>query len=201
MRKKLVILGAGGHGRVCAEIASLTGYEEIVFLDDGEPQYVAVAGKISDLNRYIDDHDVFVAVGRNSLRRAIFESAGAAGADFATLIHPSAVVSPSASIGRGTVVVAGAVINCFAQVGDGVIINTCASVDHDCRIGDFAHVAVGARVAGIADIGEDVFLGAGSTVIQCRTVCPGCVIGAGAAVVCDITESGTYVGVPAKKIK
>ena len=201
MRKKLVILGAGGHGRVCAEIASMTGYEEIIFLDDGAPSDAIVSGKISELEKYVADHDVFVAVGNNGVRRALFGRAEAAGADLATLIHPSAVVSPSAVIGRGTVIVAGAVVNCGAKIGDGVIVNTCASVDHDCIIGDFTHIAVGAHVAGISNIGEGCFFGAGSAVIQCVTVCAECVIGAGAAVVGDITERGTYVGVPARRIR
>lgn len=201
MRKKLVILGAGGHGRVCAEIASMTGYEEILFLDDGAPSDVSVSGKIEELEKYVPGFDVFVGVGNNGVRRALFERAAAAGADFATLIHPSAVVSPAASVGRGTVIVAGAVVNCGAVIGDGVIVNTCASVDHDCKIGDFTHIAVGAHIAGQADVGEGCFFGAGSAVIQCVTVCAECVIGAGAAVVGDITERGTYVGVPARRIK
>ena len=201
MRDKLVILGAGGHGRICAEIASMNGYEEIVFLDDAEPSGAAVAGRVSDLEKYVSDHDVFVAIGNNAVRGALFRSAGAAGAEFATLIHPSAVISPSAAIGEGTVIVAGAVVNCGAEIGKGVIVNTCASVDHDCRIGDFTHVSVGARVAGMSCVGEGVFIGAGAVVINNVTVCEDCVIGAGAAVVRDVTESGTYVGVPAKRIK
>ena len=201
MRKKLVILGAGGHGRICAEIAAAAGYEEIKFLDDAEPAGVPVAGRISDLEKYVSDHDVFVGIGNNAVRSALFKTAKAAGAKVATLIHPSAVISPSAVIGEGTVVVAGAVVNCGAVIGEGVIVNTCASVDHDCTIGDFSHVSVGARAAGTSSIGEGVFLGAGAVVINNVSVCEDCVIGAGAAVVRDITESGTYVGVPARRIK
>ena len=201
MNKRIVILGAGGHGRVCAEIAKLSGYEETVFLDDAEPCGVSVAGRISDLDKYIADSDFFVAIGNNATRREIFDKVKAAGATIATLIHPSAVVSPSATVGEGTVVVAGAVINCSAQIGRCVIINTCASVDHDSVIGDYSHIAVGARVSGVASIGEEVFLGAAAAVIHCTSVCSGCVVGAGTAVIRDITERGTYVGVPAKKVK
>ena len=157
--------------------------------------------QIEELEKYVPGFDVFVGVGNNGVRRALFERAAAAGADFATLIHPSATVSPGAAVGRGTVIVAGAVVNCGAVIGDGVIVNTCASVDHDCKIGDFTPIAVGAHIAGQADVGEGCFFGAGSAVIQCVTVCAECVIGAGAAVVGDITERGTYVGVPARRIK
>ncbi len=201
MNKKLAVVGAGGHGRVCAEIAKTNGYEEIIFIDDADLPEVKVSGRVSDLAYWTREYDVIIAVGNNNTRKVLLDYAEGLGANIATLIHPSAVVSPSASIGRGSVICPGAVVMTGAVLGEGVIVNTCASVDHDCRIGDIVHVAVGARVAGTVTVGDGVFIGAGAAIVNNVSVCAGCRIGAGAAVVSDIKESGTYVGVPAKKIK
>lgn len=92
-------------------------------------------------------------------------------------------------------------MNPGAVIGKGCIINTCASVDHDCRVEDFVHVSVGAHVAGTVRIGERTWVGAGATVSNNVRICDDCMIGAGAVVVKDIMERGTYVGVPAERIK
>ena len=96
---------------------------------------------------------------------------------------------------------AGVVINPGAQIGKGCIINTSSSVDHDCQIEDYVHISVGAHLSGTIEVGERTWIGAGATVSNNVNICGGCTIGAGAVVVKDITESGTYVGVPAKKIR
>ena len=123
------------------------------------------------------------------------------GANVVSIIHPSAIIGSNVAIGIGTFVAPGAVINTGSTVGKGVIINTCSSVDHDCVIDDFCHISVGARIAGTVEIGHGTFLCAGATVINNHSICSGCVIGAGAVVIKDITESGTYVGVPAVRVK
>ena len=201
MKKKIAVVGAGGHGRVCAEIAKANGYEEVIFIDDADIPGVTVSGRVCDLGCRTREYDVFVAVGNNKTRKALLDYAEGLGANIATLIHPSAVVSPSASIGRGSVICPGAVVMTGAVLGEGVIVNTGASVDHDSKIGDTVHIAVGARVAGTVTVGDGVFIGAGAVVVNNLSVCADCTIGAGAAVVRDVKESGTYVGVPAKKIK
>ena len=201
MKRSLVIIGAGGHGRVCAEIAELNGYQKILFLDDGVVENVELAGKTEDFRKFLPDCDFFVAIGNNELRRSflcrIMEQQG----KIATLIHPNSTVSARASVGIGSAVMAGAVINTDAVIGKGAIINTCSSVDHDCRIGDFAHVAVGAHLAGTVSLGNMSFIGAGVVVINNVSICENCMIGAGATIISDIKEKGTYVGVPARKIK
>ena len=117
-----------------------------------------------------------------------------------SLIHPSAVIGSHVEIGLGTVVMAGAVINYGSRIGKGCIVNTCASVDHDCVIGDYVHVAVGSHVCGIVSIGSGTWLGAGSTVSNNLNICDNCMVGAGAVVIRDISEAGTYIGVPAQKL-
>ena len=196
MKNKLVIIGAGGQGRVCADIARLMGYGQILFLDDGAP---TAEGKVSDYPRYLPDADFFVAIGNGAVRRKIQMMLEENGANIATLIHPNATVAQDVKIGQGTVVMAGAVINPGATVGSGNIINTCASVDHDCRVGDYLHIAVGARICGTVTLEDDSWIGAGAVIIQNLSVCAGCMIGAGAVVVKSITEKGTYMGVPARK--
>lgn len=194
--KKIIIIGAGGHGRVVSETAKLNGYKEIDFLDDADKQ--TAVGKVSDFIKYIDEADFIVAIGSNAVRMKIQSDLKKSGANIVSLIHPNAIVSESVSIGKGTVVMAGAVINAGAVIGDGTIINTCASVDHDCKIGDFSHISVGARICGMVGIGDCTWIGAGATVINNINICNGSTVGAGAVVVKDINEIGTYVGVPAK---
>lgn len=199
MKNKIVIIGAGGQGRVCADIARLMGYAEILFLDDGDAP-IAV-GKINDYPQYLQDADFFVAIGNGAVRKKMQTMLEENGAQLATLIHPNATIAADVSVGKGTVVMAGAVINPGAVVGCGNIINTCASVDHDCRVGNFIHIAVGARICGTVRLEDDSWIGAGAVIIQGLSVCAGCMIGAGAVVVKSITEKGTYLGVPARKVK
>ena len=111
-----------------------------------------------------------------------------------------AVVAEDVVIGVGTVVMAGAVINPGTHIGKGCIINTCSSVDHDCIVDDFVHVAVGSHLCGTVNVGAGTWIGAGVTVSNNVFICPDCMIGAGAVIVNDIWESGTYVGVPAKRV-
>jgi sugar O-acyltransferase (sialic acid O-acetyltransferase NeuD family) len=199
--KQLVIIGASGHGKVVADIARKNGYEEICFLDDNESLTECggypVVGKSSELNRF--DCDIFVAIGNAKIRERILEEL--ADKSVPTLIHPNAVIGENVSIGLGTVVVAGAIINPGATIGKGCIINTGASVDHDCVINDFVHVSVGAHVAGTVEVGKGTWIGAGAVVKNNLNICSGCMIGAGAVVIRDISESSTYVGIPARKIK
>lgn len=193
---RLVIIGAGGHGRVVRDIALRNGYGEVIFLDDAQQCSVPTAGKTEDHVNWIGTSDFFVAIGNNAVREKLIGQLRSNGAELAVLVHPAAVLDPSVRIGPGTVVMAGAVINTDAQIGSGVIVNTCSSVDHDCVIGNFCHIAVGAHLCGTVEVGPRVFVGAGATVINNVTVCKNCTIGAGAVIVRDIEREGTYIGVP-----
>ena len=199
--KKLIIIGAGGHGRVCAEAASLSGYSEIAFLDDKKVDGLPVVGTLNDIEKYICECCFFVAIGDNFTRKRIMLSIKEMGGELTSIIHPFSSVSKSAEIGEGTVIMAGAVVQASAKVGDGVIINTCSAVDHDCVVGNWTHVAVGARLAGSVKVGESVFLGASCAVSNNLSITDNCIVGAGTAVICNINDSGTYVGVPARRIK
>lgn len=197
--RKLAIIGASGHGRVVADIAVKNGYHDIVFLDDDENIHECggypVVGKSSVAQ--IIEADVIVGIGVASVRKRIQESISEE--KLITLIHPDAVVARDVVIGAGTVVMAGAVINPGARIGKGCIINTCSSVDHDCEVDDYVHIAVGSHLCGTVTVGEGTWIGAGATVSNNVSICPDCMIGAGAVVVNNIQESGTYIGVPARR--
>lgn len=197
--KRLIIIGAGGHGRVVSDIAKRCGYDEISFLDDAGSN--GAIGRVSDHPLYKDSADFIVAVGNNKVREQLQAELVSNGCDLATLVHPNAVCGENVRIGKGTVVMPGAVINTGAVIGTGVIVNTCCSVDHDCVINDFCHISVGAHVAGTVKIGFRTMIGAGATVINNIDICDDCVIGAGAVVVKNISLSGKYVGVPARYVE
>lgn len=198
---KLIIIGASGHGRVVADIAKKCGYDEIVFLDNNPNLSTCAGYPVLGTDAMVSqlEGDLFIAVGNGQIRKKLMERE--AGRCFPVLIHPNAVVADDVVIGCGSVVMAGAVINPGVQIGNGAIINTCASVDHDCKLEDFVHASVGAHVAGTVTIGENTWIGAGATVSNNVNICGGCMIGAGAVVIKDIDESGTYVGVPARRSK
>ncbi len=202
--KDLVIIGAGGHGRVIADIAQKLGiYETISFLDDGNAKEIMglpIVGKTSDVEKYVNTADIFVAIGNSKVRGDFIERLLAMGANIPTLIHPSAAIGACVEIDVGTAIMAGAVINPCSRLGKGVILNTCSSIDHDCTIGDYAHISVGAHLAGTVIIGAHTWVGIGAVVKNGIDICGNCTIGAGAVVVKDITEEGTYIGVPARKI-
>ena len=197
MVKRLVILGASGHGKVIADIAIRNGYEDIVFLDDNETikecAGFPVVGKTNEAAQLPGDK--IVAIGNSTVRKHIQENLS----DVVTLIHPNAIVSRRVRIGRGSVVMAGAVVNSDVVIGDGCIINTSASVDHDCRIGNYDHISVGAHVAGTCFIGDRTWIGAGATISNNINICNDCFVGAGAVVVKNIEKPGKYIGVPAKR--
>ena len=204
--KKLIMIGAFGHGKVCAEIAKLSRvYSEIVFLDDSplvkRCGTYGVVGTSSDFYKYLNDEtEFFVSIGNHEHRQRIQEKIEDAGGTLAILIHPNAIISDDVCIGTGTVIMPGVVINPGANIGKGVIINTSSSVDHDCIVGDWSHVSVGTHICGTVEIGKMCWIGAGVTVSNNIKICDEVILGAGAVVVKDIEKNGTYVGVPAKVI-
>ena len=197
--KKIVIIGASGHGKVVADIARLNGYEEILFLDDNKEiekcgEYNVVG--TTDIFEQFDSEFV-VGIGDSGIRKKLMNRLEKSNKRIVTLIHPNAVIAEDVIIGNGSVVMAGAVINPGTRIGIGAIINTCSSVDHDCIIGNYVHVAVGAHICGSVMIGDNTWMGAGSLAINNIHICENCMIGAGAVIIKNLDESGMYIGVPA----
>lgn len=205
MKNKLIIIGASGHGKVVADIAiKMNKWQSIAFLDDDDSINTSmgldVIGKSADAFTYKDEADFFVAIGSNTTRENIQEKLIEQGLNVVSLIHPTAIIGTDIEIGIGSVVMAGVVINSSSRIGKGCIINTSSSVDHDNVIEDYVHISPGVRTAGSVRIGKESWLGIGSIVSNNVNICSGCKLGAGAVVVKDITEPGTYVGVPVRRV-
>lgn len=201
--ERLIIIGASGHGKVCADIAWLIGYRNIAFLDDNRNIHFCgeyeVIDTVSMFSKYIDNADFFVAIGNSQVRQKIMEEIETVHGKIITLLHPYAVIAKDTSIGKGTAVMAGAVINSGANIGKGCIVNTGSSVDHDCVVGHYSHISVGSHLAGTVEVKEHVWVGIGAVVSNNLKIYDHVVIGAGAVVVKDIEEAGLYIGIPAKK--
>ena len=206
----VVIIGAGGHGKVVADILRAAGGANPVGFVDADPalrgQSVAglpVLGPANLLARLWQQNvrHAVVAIGDNRTRRRYGDVLRDHGFEPLSAVHPSAVVSASAALGRGVVVAANATVCTEARVGDFAIVNTAAVVDHECRVGAGVHVAPGARLAGRVRVRDEAFVGIGAIVIQCLTIGRGATVGAGAVVTRDVPDLATVVGVPARVIK
>ena len=202
MNNRLIIVGAGGHGRVIADNALKNGYSRIEFVDDnmtGECMGINIIGTSEDLEKDNDGKtDFIIGIGDNDFRKMTAEQYNV---NWVSLIHPSAQVASSASVGVGTVVMANAVINACAVVGQHCIVNTGAIVEHDNIVGDYVHLSPNSALGGAVEIGTLTHIGIGATVSNNISICDNCTIGAGAVVVSDIETVGTYIGVPARMIE
>lgn len=201
MNNRLIIIGAGGHGKVIADNAVKNGYAEICFVDDhatGSCMGFPIIGTGVDIPALNDGKtDFIIGVGSNETRKRIAE---AHDVNWVTLIHPSAQIAMNVSIGKGTVVMANAVINACAAVGEHCIINTGAIVEHDNMIGDYAHISPNVALGGTVRVGDLTHVGIGAVVRNNIRICDMCTIGAGAVVVKNIDRCGTYIGVPIKEM-
>ena len=205
MKDRLLIIGASGHGKVAADIAiRMNKWQSIAFLDDNELLKVSlelkVIGKAEDAFRFVEDNDIFVAIGNNATREKVQKKLEGKGAGIPILVHPNAVIGSEVELGIGTVVMAGVVINSSTKIGRGCIINTGSTLDHDNMIQDYVHISPGAHLAGTVNIGKSSWIGIGSTVSNNVSITSDCIVGAGAVIVRDIYEPGTYVGIPARRI-
>ncbi len=196
-----VLIGAGGHAD-----SLITAIGRDVFAGYVAPQASACGlpwlGDDDEFLATNNDCQVHIAVvarrdGNMKLRRRIIDMY--AGHRHTTLIAPSAIVAERSSLGDGCAVMCGAIIN-GAQLGGDCVVNTGAVIEHACRLGDNVFVGPNATLCGGVTVGRDTFIGAGATIVNGVSVCGGAIIGAGAVVVRDVTEPGTYAGVPAKRI-
>lgn len=204
--KKLLIWGAGDQGIVTLDCAlAMKIYSKIDFLDFKEkghreiPNYLIYREKEEILSKILQSYDeVIVATGDNGLREMKVSVLASMEISLATIIHPTAIISPFAKVSKGCTVLANAVINTNAFVGIGCIVNTAAVVEHDCIIEDFVNISPKASMAGHTRIGRKSFLGIGSTIIDDIEVGKEAIVGAGAVVIRNVPEHAVVVGVPAK---
>ena len=166
MKRSLLIIGAGGHGKVVAEVARDCGYEEIAFLDDNSNEAI---GKISEMQKFTSLYkEAFVAIGNNKVRGEILAQLKIAGYEIPILIHPSAYISRTAKIQSGTVVEPKAIVNTKADIGEGGIISVGAIVDHDTKLEEYVHINAGAVVKADTSVPEYQRVDAGMVWSQVR---------------------------------
>ena len=205
MAERLVIVGAGGHGRVCADVARAAGFEVAGFCDQAKARGETVgdaailASSIEELSDKADAADtaLFIALGDNARRMSLIGEVRERGFGLATLVHPSAVLSPSVTVGAGSVIVAGAIVNANAKIGEGCIVNTASSLDHDNQLAPGVQICPGVHAAGNVRFGELAFVGMGAAIVPNIAIGARAVVAAGAVVTRDVDADQMVAGVPA----
>ena len=208
MSVPVIVIGAGGHGRVVADALRAAGRELLGFTDaDSTRQGTRLDGLLvlggDEVLATHNVENVVLANGVGSIgvptrRRAVHEALAADGWRFTTVLHPRATVSPHALLEEGAQVMAGAVVQPGAVIGVGSIVNTGALVDHDCVLGAHCHVAPGATLSGQVHLGAECHVGTGAVIVQGVRLGARTLVGAGAVVVSDYPGEVTLMGVPAR---
>lgn len=193
---KVYLYGASGHAKVIMDILRANQKEVAGVVDDNV--------ELQELNGFLVVHNArglspfIISIGNCKIRKMIAEKLQC---EFAIAIHPSAIISPSAEIDNGSVVMQGAIVQAEAKIGKHCIINTKASIGHECVIDDYCHIAPGSTVTGNVHIGEGTWIGAGTTIIQGVHIGKNCFIGAGSVIVKDIPDNSKAYGVPCRIIE
>lgn len=201
MKERLILQGCGGHARSILDIIHRSQIDsEIILVDEhaGENEYIMGHPVVKDY-MFEGGESVFPAIGDNCQRESMMKSF--MDQEYITIISLDAYIAQDVNLGTGTLIAHRVHLGPEVNIGIGCIINTGSIVEHETKIGDFVHAAPGTTICGRCHIGSRVMLGAGSTVIDKITICSDVVIGAGSVVIHDITQPGTYVGVPAHRIK
>jgi acetyltransferase EpsM len=206
MKEKILIFGAGGHGKVILDILIESGKEVLGFLDENQTKWKEKINGFEVLGGWDylagkSSLKIALGIGNNQIREKIYRMAKGKGIAIISAIHPRSVLSSHVVLGEGVVVMPGAVINAGSILEDGVVVNTGASVDHDCYLARFCQVWPGAHLAGTVRVGEFSYVGTGVSVIQNINIGKNVMVGAGAAVIANIPDNVTVVGVPARIIK
>lgn len=205
MSKNVIIIGAGGHAKVIADIVKKSDDKLIGFLDDNEEvqdkvvfDNKKVIGKIPDCMNY-KNAEFIIGIGNNKVRKIISDKYS--NLKWYTAIHPNAVIANEVIINEGSAIMAGVVINPGTTVGKHCIINTSTSIDHDNIIEDYVHISPGSHLAGTVAVKEGTWICSGVTVINDIIINKNNIVGAGSVVIKNIEEeNNTYIGIPARKI-
>lgn len=209
MKKRVGFLGAGSHADAILPMLDTSIYQFQGFFDDKDilsHDGYPILGKIEDVLLFLEQgllDAVFVTIGDNQKRREIFDMVMASYPNaLMNIISKTAVLLPSSSIdGQGIFIGHGAFIGSKVRILDNTVVNTGAIIEHHSVIGRHCNIAPNATINGLVKLDDEVYVGSSATIIQLRKICGQTILGAGAVVVRDIEESGTYVGVPARKIR
>ena len=203
MTEEIVVYGAGGHGKAVAEILAaskriVTGFiEDDLALTDSK----IIGFPLCVVDEWLSSHSgasVALGIGDNRARERAGQLILRHSHKLISAVHPAAIVSRSARLGAGVVVIAGAVLNAECELEEGVIVNSGAIVEHDVRIGRYAHLSPGSAVGGAAQIGALSHIGMGAMILPSKRIGENCIIGAGAVVVEDTPDNQVAYGVPAR---
>lgn len=192
--KNIYIYGASGHGLVVADIAKASGYENIIFVDDGENEYLTF-DEIKE-NKQIP---ITIGIG-NNIRAKLFKKVKNNGFEIVTLIHSSSIISSSVIIGKGTIIMPNVVVNAKAIIENGVILNSSCVLEHECIIDDFVHITPNEALAGDVKVGKFTYIGIESSVIQFLEIGKNMIVGGGSMVIRNIDDNQKVVGIPVQLI-
>jgi sugar O-acyltransferase (sialic acid O-acetyltransferase NeuD family) len=196
----LVIYGASGHGKVVVDVVQRQKkYTTVGFCDDNKNKLDLAGNAVPIISSTELDVNVnlFIAIGDNRIRKILYKKYLDLGFKFVTILDPSAIISDSAQIKSGSVVMPGVIINSDTFVSENSIINTRTSIDHDCYIGSHCHIAPGVTICGACKIGDNTFIGAGATIVPNIKIGANVIVGAGSVVLKDVKDNQLIYGVPA----
>jgi sugar O-acyltransferase (sialic acid O-acetyltransferase NeuD family) len=201
---RIAIIGAGGHGKVVLDAVLSSGEQIVAGIVDDDTELTGaslfdfpIVGSVEDL----DDVDGYiVAIGDNRIRKEKYEYYLHAGYEPATVIHPTAIISPRASVGRGVAVLANVVVNPDAVIGDNTVLYTSCNIDHECNISHHSYVSPGCNICGRVNIKTGAMIGAGAVILPGLSIGEWAIVGAGAVVTTKVPDNVTVVGVPARVV-
>ncbi|AOV08503.1 acetyltransferase [Sporosarcina ureilytica] len=208
MNKPVIIIGNGGHASVLAEILIAQEREIIGYTDLKKKQdlsHLNYLGTDDVITESYSPEDIELVLGlgtvkADAIRKNLFEYFKSKGFKFTSVVHPTAILSPSVRFGQGAQIMAGSILQSNSSIGDNSIVNTGAIIDHDCQIGKHVHIAPGATLSGGVQIGDCCHIGTGSSIIQGIIIGKETTIGAGATVVKNFGIGKTAYGIPAKEV-
>lgn len=206
--QRVLLMGAGGHARVCLEALRDDPTHEVVGAVSRDGKGIEGLGiDVLDTDEHLQIATEragattgFVAIGDNRARAELARRWLELGLPFTSAVSRHAIVSSTATIEVGVALLPGSVVNAATTIGTGTIVNTNASVDHDCRVGTFVHIAPGAAIGGGVTIGDGALIGIGARVLPNLRIGEGATVGGGAVVVSDVPAGATVVGCPARSI-
>jgi acetyltransferase EpsM len=203
----LAVLGTHTFAEEVADLVEQTGEHEVVaFVENWDRERAGreLEGRpviwVDELADHAGEWEAVCAIGSPE-RRAYVEQVAGLGVEFARVIHPTAVIAPSAAVGAGCIVSPGVVVGAHTRIGRHVILNRGVLVGHHTQVGECVTLSPAANVAGCVEIGDGAYIGMGATVIDRRTVGAGALVAAGAVVVRDVPDDVRVQGVPARAVE
>ncbi|MCL5037667.1 MAG: acetyltransferase [Chloroflexi bacterium] len=206
---QVVVLGAGMHAKVVADVVMLAGYKVRTFLDDNEELHgkqllgIPILGSIKLLgDLHLDPNlGAIVGIGDNFAREQFYRKLIEFDFPIISAVHPSAFVNHRVYLGQGAVVMAQVAVNVGTRIGENCILNTSCSIDHDCFIGDHVHIAPGAVLGGSVHVDDFALVGLGSSILPEIKIGKRSVVGAGSVVVEDVADNTVVAGAPARVVR